>query len=86
MKTEDRIKAAFAFNVNKLLAERNKPISWLIAEIGDTSSRLYSALRQESMPNLAVADKIAQVFGVSIDSLLTPERVYKARMELLKDD
>ncbi len=70
MITDEDAKVSISRNVNRILKEQGKSVYWLRNELGVGQGTIYPIVRGEVCPSVAMAARIAEILGVSLDSLV----------------
>jgi len=75
MLTDEEVKAAFSFNVRRLLEDQGHSVYWLKKEIGVGEGTIYPIVNGKVVPSVAISSRIAEVLGVTVDELIEPAEI-----------
>lgn len=75
----DEMKAVFAANLIHLRTQAGLTQAELAEKIHYSDKSVSKWERAESLPDLQVAQELAQVFGVTVDFLITPHDAWKGK-------
>lgn len=73
MITEDDAKVSISRNVSKILEKQGRSVYWLKNQLGVGQGTIYPIVRGEVCPSVAMAARIAEILGVSVDTLIDLE-------------
>jgi len=75
MLSDEEVKAAFSFNVRRILEEKGHTIYWLKKEIGVGEGTIYPIVNGKVVPSIAISSRIAEALGVTVDELIEPAEI-----------
>lgn len=70
MLTDDQAKVAISENLKRILEERGHTVYWLMHTLELSSGALYPIVKGKVLPSIAMAARIAEALGVSVDELI----------------
>lgn len=70
MITDSDAKFSISKNIQRVLEEQGRSVYWLKNRLGVGQGTIYPIVKGDVVPSVAMAARIAEILGVSIDSLV----------------